>query len=132
MAYRVYDKKKKKFITDNIFLTPDGELVESKKSLFGNKLTFVNENRYVYQKYIELNDKNKNPIYIGDYLKAHVSEDRDVVGIVTFVTELSSCVILCFDSEEYFTLGESVSELIEVIGNVFDDEKNGKKDGKSD
>ena len=126
MSYRVYDKKKRKFVTDNIYLTPDGELVESKKSLFGNKLTFVDQNRYVYQKYIELNDKNDTPIYIGDYLEAKVSNDRTVRGMVTFAPELSSYIILCFDSEEYFTLGESVCDLISVVGNVFDDEKKGK------
>ena len=126
MSYRVYDKKKKRFVTDNIFLTPDGELVESKKSLWGNKMTFVDQNRFVYQKYIELNDKNDSPVYMGDYLKAQVAEDREVTGLVTFAQELSSYVILCFDSEEYFTLGSEVCDLIEVVGNVFDDLKKGK------
>lgn len=126
MSYRVYDKKKKRFITENIYLTPDGELVESKKSAFGNKLTFVDQNRYVYQKYIELNDKNKTPIYIGDYLEAKVSEDKTVRGMVTFAAELSSYIILCFDASEYFTLGTEVCDLIEVVGNVFDDLKKGK------
>lgn len=126
MAYRVYDKKKKKFVTDNILLTPDGELVESKKSLFGNKLTFVDQNRYVYQKYIELNDKNNTPIYIGDTLKAQVADDRTAHGVVTFAEELSAYIILCFDPDEYFTLGTDVCNLIEVVGNVFDDSKKKK------
>ena len=123
MSFRVYDKKKKRFVTDNIFLTQDGELVEPKKSLFGNKLTFVDQNRYVYQKYIELKDKNDTPIYMGDYVKAQVAEEKEIVGLATFSTELSSYVILCFETEEYFTLGDSVSHLIEVVGNVFDDKK---------
>ena len=126
MSYRVYDKKKKKFVTDNIFLTPDGELIESKRSLFGNKLTFVDQNRFVYQKYIELNDKNDLPIYMGDYVKAQVAEDREITGLVTYAQELSSYVILCFNTDEYFTLGTEVCEFIEVIGNVFDDLKKGK------
>jgi hypothetical protein len=123
VSFRVYDKKKKRFTTDNILLTQDGELVESKKSLFGNKLTFVDQNRYVYQKYIELNDKNDTPIYMGDYVKAQVAEDKEIVGLATFSTELSSYVILCFETDEYFTLGESVRHLIEVVGNVFDEKK---------
>ena len=126
MSYRVYDKKKKKFITDNIFLTPDGELVESKKSLFGNKMTFVDQNRYVYQCYIGLDDKNGKPIYIGDTLEAQVADDRIVKGMVTFAEELSSYIILCFDVDEYFTLGTEVCDLIEIVGNVFDDLKKGK------
>ncbi len=128
MSYRVYDKKKRRFITDNIFLTPDGELVESKKSLFGNKLTFVDQNRYIFQKYIELNDKNDMPIFMGDYVKAQVSENRETAGLVTYANELSAYVILCFDADEYFTLGTEVCQYIEIIGNVFDDKK-GKKDG---
>lgn len=131
MSFRVYDKKKRKFVTDNIYLTPDGELVESKKSLWGNKMTFVDQNRYVYQRYIGLEDKNNISIYIGDTLEAQVAEDRIIKGIVTFAPELSAYIILCFESEEYFTLGESVCDLITVVGNVFDDEKKGKKDGKS-
>lgn len=130
MSFRVYDKKKKRFVTDNIFLTPDGELVESKKSLFGSKMTFVSENRYVFQKYIELEDKNEVPIYMGDYVKAQVAEDKEIIGLVTFSTELSSYIILCFETDEYFTIGESVKSFIEVIGNVFD-EKKSKKDDKS-
>ena len=129
MSYRVYDKKKKKFITDNIFLTPEGELVESKKSLFGNKMTFVDQNRYVYQRYIGLNDKNDTPIFIGDYLEAKIEEDKIAQGMVTFAPELSSYIILCFETEEFFTLGTEVCDLIEVVGNVFDDKK-GIKDGK--
>lgn len=126
MSYRVYDKKRKRFVADNIFLTPDGELVESKKSLFGNKMTFVDQNRFVFQRYIELNDKNNTPIYMGDYLDAQVSEDRKINGLVTFSQELSGYVILCFDSDEYFTLGTEVCQFIEVTGNVFDDLKKGK------
>jgi hypothetical protein len=131
VSFRVYDKKKRKFVTDNIYLTPDGELVESKKSLWGNKMTFVDQNRYVYQRYIGLEDKNDISIYIGDTLEAQVAEDRTIKGMVTFAPELSAYIILCFESEEYFTLGESVCDLITVVGNVFDDEKKGNKDGKS-
>lgn len=127
MSFRVYDKKKKKFITDNVYLTPEGELVESKKSLFGNKMTFVDKNRFVFQRYIELNDKDDTPIYIGDYLEAHVAEDRVVRGVVTFADELSAYIILCFDPDEYFTLGTDVVQFIKIVGNVFDEEKKNKK-----
>ena len=131
--YRVFDKKKKKFVQDNIFLTPEGELVESKKSIFGDKLTFVDQDRYVFQKAIDLEDKNSVLIHIGDYVKAQVAEDRQIIGLVTFAEELSAYVILCFDTDEYFTLGTDVCNLIEVVGNVFDEPKEtkkGKKDGQ--
>ena len=131
MGYRVYDKKKKRFVTDNIYLTPEGDLVESKKSLWGNKMTFVDQNRYVYQRYIGLVDRENHPIFIGDYLEAVVADDEIIVGIVTFAEELSSYIIWCFENEKWFTLGTDVCDRIRIIGNVFDDEKKGKKDGKS-
>ena len=131
MGYRVYDKKKKRFVTDNIYLTPEGELVESKKSIWGNKMTFVNQNRYVYQRYIGLVDRENHPIFIGDYLEAVVADDEIIVGIVTFAEELSSYIIWCFDNEKWFTLGTDVCDRIRIVGNVFDDEKKGKKDDKS-
>ena len=121
MSFRVYDKKRKKFIQDSIYLTPDGELVESKKSIFGDKLTFIDQNRYVYQKAIELSDCNGKEIFVGDYLEAQVAEDRIVRGIVTFANELSAYIILCFDTDEYFTLGESICQYIKVVGNCFEE-----------
>ena len=120
MSFRVYDKKKKKFIHDSIYLTPDGELLQSSKTLFGNKMTFLHEDRYVFQQAIGLNDKNDAPIYIGDYLEATVADDRVVTGLVTFAEELGSYVILCFDSDEYYVLGQSVMQYTKIIGNVFD------------
>ena len=126
MSFRVFDKKKKKFVQDNIFLTPDGELVESKKSLFGNKLTFIDQNRYVFQSYVGLEDKDNTPIYIGDYLEAEVAEDRIVQGMVFYAEELAAYVILCSDPDEYFVLGQSVCDRIKVVGNVFDDVKKRK------
>lgn len=126
MGYRVYDKRKKKFVQDNIFLTPDGELIESKKSLFGNKLTFVDQNRFVYQRYIGLEDKNGTSIYIGDCLEAQVADDRKVRGVVTFAEELSAYIILCFEADEYFTLGTEICQYIQVVGNVFNNAKEGE------
>ena len=121
MAYRVYDKKRKKWLNDDVYLNPDGELFQATKSILGgNKLTFISQDRYVYQKSIELEDKNGKEIFIGDYLKAQVAEDRTVSGIVTFAAELSAYIILCFDTDEYFTLGQWVSSDIEIIGNVFE------------
>lgn len=126
MSYRVYDKKKKKFIKDNMLLTPDGELLQSTKTLFGNRLSFVSQERYVYQKSIELDDKDGTPIYIGDYLEAQVAEDKIIQGLVTYANELSSYIIICFDTDEFFTLGTQVCQHIKVVGNVFDEDRKRK------
>lgn len=120
MGFRVYDKKKKKFITDNIYLTPEGDLVESKKSIWGNKMTFVDGNRFVYQKSTELFDKDNKEVFVGDYLSAEVSDDRTIEGLVTYAEELGSFIILCFDTDEYFVLSQSVCSRIQVVKNIFD------------
>lgn len=127
MEFRVWDKKKKKWMHENIYLNPNGELLKANKSVLGwTKPTFISEDRYVYQKAIGLNDKNGTMIYIGDYLEAQVAENRVVTGIVTFAEELSAYIILCFDTDEFFTLGTEICEYIQVIGNVFEEPKKKK------
>lgn len=126
MSYRVYDNELKKWLKDNIYLSPDGELFLIKKSLFGMvKVPLaLSQDRYIYHKKIDLLDKNKKEIYEGDYIKAQVGDDKSVIGLVAFAEELSAWVILCVDSDEFFTLGSEVTEYIEEIGNVFDGIRN--------
>ena len=78
------------------------------------------DDRYICHKDIELYDKENVLVYEGDYLEAKVSEDKTVVGLVAYAHELSSYVILCVDSDEFYTLGSEVTEYIKKVGNVFD------------
>jgi len=121
--YRVYDIEQHKWVTKDIYLTPNGELFKIKKSKFGwSKLPLaLSSDRYVYHKCIDLCDKNGTRIHEGDRLKCIVADDREVTGIVAFASELSAYVALCSREGEYYTLGDSVCDYIEVIGNVFDD-----------
>ena len=122
VAYRVYDDDRKEWIKEDVYLNQNGELFKIKQSVFGlvKMPLALNKDRYVYQYSIGLLDKNNKDIFVGDYLKAHVGENKDVVGLVVYINELSSYIILCEDSKEYYTLGEPVSEYIEIIGNIFD------------
>lgn len=117
--YRVFDTKQHKWITEKVYLAPDDEVFVEKRSIFGWK-RLVSDSRYVYHRDIGMNDKNGVLIYEGDYLKCQVDEDKLVVGMVAYAHEISSYVILCNESNEWFSLGSDISEFIEVIGNVFD------------
>ena len=130
--YRVFDTEKKQWVTDNIYMMPNGKLLKMKKSTFGRIkiLLELPQERYVYHEDIGLYDKRNDLIFIGDYIKAKVADDRTVIGVVTFARELSSYIILCVDCDEYFTLGESVCKYIEIIGNVFDGYKEDEEDGQ--
>ena len=120
--FRVYDTQACEWIRDNIYLNPDGDLFLIKKSIFGRtkKPILLELDRYIYHNDIELYDKNNNMVYIGDYIKAQVEENRSVIGLVTYAHEMSAYIILCDETNEFFTLGSNVCELIEIVGNVFD------------
>lgn len=131
MAYRVYDNEQKKWLKDNIYLSPNGELYKIKQGVLGStKVPLVlDSERYICHHAIDLYDKHQKQVFEGDYILAQVAKDKSVVGLVVFAHELSSYVILCVDSDEFYTLGSSVSTEIQVIGNVFDGYKEEKKDG---
>lgn len=120
--FRVFDTEKREWIKDNVYLNPNGDLFLIKQSLFGMvKVPLaLSSDRYIYHRDIGLADKNGKAICEGDYMRAQVAEDKSVVGLVAFAAELSAWVILCVDSDEFYTLGTETCEFIEVIGNVFD------------
>lgn len=130
--FRVYDNKERKWIKKNVYLSHNGDLYMIKQSLFGMvKIPLaLDANRYIYHRDINLYDKDGRPVFEGDYILAKVAEDKEVIGFVVYVHELSAYVILCVDSDEFYTLGSETTEFIKVIGNVFDGYKKEKKDGK--
>lgn len=132
MSYRVYDTAEKKWPKANIYLSPNDELFLIKQGLFGTiKVPLaLDSNRYIFHKDINLYDKRNNLVYEGDFVKAKVDEDKEEIGLVTYAHELSAYIILCTNSDTFYTLGSNVSSEIEIIGNVFDGYKEEKKDDK--
>ena len=130
--FRVYDNLEKKWIKDNIYLSPNDELFKIKQSLFGivKVPLALDLERYVYHQSINLQDKNGEEIFEGDYIQARVDENKEEVGLVAYAHELSSYVMLCVNNDTFYTLGQNVSSEILKIGNVFDGYKEVKQDGK--
>ena len=97
MSYRVYDLEQKCWVSDNIYLNQNDELFLIKQSLFGMiKIPLkLSQDRYVYHKDINLYDKESHLIHEGDYIRAEVSDDKVVIGVVVYAPELSSYIILC-------------------------------------
>ena len=136
MAFRVYDTNKKKWIKENVYLSPDDELFLLKKGLFGTIKVPLDNGQYVFHKDIFLYDKKNKLVFEGDYIKAVVgkvnendekSADKIEIGLVCYAPELSMYILICVDSDTFYSLGSNVSSNIEVIGNVFDGYKEEKK-----
>lgn len=121
MLYRVYDEDEKKWVEDNVYLTPNGDLVMIKKTMgLVKTVVILDRARYTYHKMIGLQDVNNTEVYEGDYLLAKVEDDREIVGLVTFAEELGSYIILDTNDDKYYHLGDTIREFIQIIGNVFD------------
>lgn len=121
VLFRVYDEDEKKWVEDNIYLTPNGDLVMIKKVMGFAKIPIVlDQGRYIYHKMINLQDVDNTEVFEGDYLLARVDDEKEVVGLVTFAEELSSYIILDVNDNKYYPLGSDIKEFIRVIGNVFD------------
>lgn len=117
--YRVFDVKKRQWV-NNVAKDTQDDLYKVKKSFFGDKLIYLNQDDYVCHNAFDLYDKHNIQVFEGDYLRAEVDKDKTVIGLVSFINDLSAYVILVESTQEFFTLGSETTEFIEVIGNVFD------------
>ena len=117
--YRIYDTKRRRWVNDVIRDKQD-DLYKVKEGVFGRKIIYLNQDRYIFHDSFDLYDKNNVMVFEGDYVQAEVDKDKTVVGLVSFVNDLSAYVILVESTQEFYTLGSEVAEYIQVIGNVFD------------
>lgn len=128
---RVYDIENKHWVVDDMYipLNSNNELYILKKNIFKKKkLTSVDADKYVIHRDINLYDKNNKLIHEGDIVKAKVSNNRAIVGVVVYAYELASYVLLCDKTSEYFNLSFDYCQYIQVIGNVFDGYKELEQD----
>ena len=120
--YRVYDKRKKRWRSNNVYLAPNENLYRVESSLFGkkDKLILLDEDRFIVHRDTGLTDKNSVIIFEGDIVKAEVEDNAFIIAEVVYLHNIASYAIMSFKMETWYNLGTQVSERIEVIGNVFD------------
>ena len=117
--FRVYDTEQLKWV-DNVYMSTNGDLYLLNNSFLNKLKQLPDDGRYVCHRDVLLYDKNDVLVYEGDYLEAKISEDKIVIGLVAYAHEMSAYIILCEETNEFYTLGSEVTEFISVIGNVFD------------
>lgn len=119
---RIYDNKKKRWIKNNIYLVPNGDLYILEKTIFkkNKKLVLASDDRYVYHRNIGLTDKNDVLIYEGDIVEAQISKDETTIVEIAYVYQTASYMAFDFKTDTIYTLNEDKCKLAKVIGNVFD------------
>lgn len=119
--FRVFDLAKNCYVREGFYLSPNGDLYMSKKTLFGTeKLSLVSSQRYVYQVDTGLYDENKVLIFEGDICRI---ESLNAIGVIAYIPELASYCLLDDKELKYYPLGEERCKQLKIISNVFENEK---------
>ena len=123
--YRVFDKRKNRWVRDDIFLTQSGMLCKIKRGIFGrSKIVLLYDDEYIYHNAIELTDREGRAIFEGDIVKAYINGDDEkvlpIIAEIAYIYQLASYVLLDYATGYYYSLGEEQCNFVEVIGNVLD------------
>lgn len=122
--YRVYDKKKERWVKDGIYLTPNEDLSTSTKALFGTeKLSLASNQRYVLQKSIGLKDMRKVSIFEGDIASVTICNENEeliVIGVVAYYPDHASYYLFDYQNAKYYPINSEICKHLEIIGNVID------------
>lgn len=117
--FRVYDTKEKRWVREGVFLSPNDDLNETKKSMFGkSKLSLIPDCRYAVTRDIGTYDKNGTLIYEGDILK---SDENDIIGLVAYIPDKAAFVLLDYRKSKFYPLGTEIcKDRLTIIGNNFE------------
>ena len=119
--YRVYDNKKKCWVREGVYLSPNNDLFISKKTLFSaEKLSIVSDIDYTWHRDIGLYDKNNKLVFEGDICRC---KDGVFTGLVVYVRENAGYYLLDDEHMTYYPLGVDYMDMIEVIGNVCENQE---------
>ena len=124
MPFRVYDKLTQNWVREECYINKLGDLLTSEKKMFGNeKLSLMSDTRYVWHKDIGYNDKNGRLIYEGDVCKIK-TVDEEKVCVVSYIPSFAAYMLVGKHDDDVilYQFYEEAHELIEVIGNCFDND----------
>lgn len=120
--FRVYDKKKKQFIHDGIYLGIDDVMVIHKCGFLKSYLKVLSEDRYVLQNFIEVFDINGHFVFEGDKVE-YKFNSKTIQGIVSYVPQIASYMVIDHKDQICYPIranGDKLNVEIKVIGNVFE------------
>lgn len=127
--FRVYDKKKKKFLYDDVFLGSDDVIFKYNCGFLKSYLRVLSANRYVFQNCIEIPDVNNRLIFEGDKVKYKL-DSKTVQDIVSYVSQIASYMVIDHKDQICYPIranGDEINVEIEVIGNVFEDKNTNER-----
>ena len=122
--YRVWDKKKKKWVNNEVLLGDNGEIYRISKDKLRCKIKLLPETRYVCQMSSGVRDKNKILLFEGDIVackKMNEKEDeKGFIGQVCYLKDQCRWVILDFNNNKWYEISSERSNLIEKTGLCLD------------
>lgn len=120
--FRIWDNKQQCWLRGDYYLSQNGDLLSSDKKVFGTeKLSLMSEARYVWQQDTGYDDKNGQRIYEGDICRITIDNEH-IVCIVSYIPSRASYMLLDNKYSAYYTFHNEVRELIEIVGNVFENQ----------
>lgn len=118
--FRIFDHREKKWVRENIFLTPMNDLyVLNEKRFRKKRLQIVADTRYTCQKDIDLFDVNGRLIFEGDICKISPS---NAVGVIAYIPERASYYLLDEENLKYYPLTKERCRQMEIIGNIMEND----------
>lgn len=131
MSYRVFDLKNREWADPDKILISCGEnkLLTCGNAVFGwRKLKELPEDKYLFHKSLGIVDKHGVELYEGDICAVDMPEgheDGDTITVeVAYIKERAGYFMFDWEHSKYYSFGEGLNKIIEVIGNVCDDEPN--------
>ena len=128
MPYRVFDKENREWVHhDKILIScVENKLLTCGNAVFGwQKLKELPEGRYLFLKSLGIVDKHGVELYEGDICTVDMEEgheDGDKITVeIAYIEERASYFMFDWEHSKYYSFGDGISEIIEVIGNVCDD-----------